>query len=79
MSIKGLILETYLINSRGVLIQLTQDIASMNDTLEQRNVGLLNPADTKIDGRRYYNYVGSLTVPPCTQDVLWIVVEKVIV
>ncbi|XP_048320891.1 carbonic anhydrase Nec1 [Ziziphus jujuba] len=59
------------------LSKLTQDIASMNDTLEQRNVGLLNPADTKIDGRRYYNYVGSLTVPPCTQDVLWIVVEKV--
>ncbi|KAK3442326.1 alpha carbonic anhydrase 7 [Eucalyptus grandis] len=43
----------------------------------ERTVGIVNPKHIKIGSRKYYRYVGSLTVPPCTQNVLWTIVRKV--
>ncbi|KAI6685814.1 hypothetical protein NL676_031727 [Syzygium grande] len=43
----------------------------------ERAIGIVNPNHIKIGSRRYYRYVGSLTVPPCTQNVLWTIVHKV--
>lgn len=36
----------------------------------------INPADLLPAGRSYYTYMGSLTTPPCTEGVLWLVMKQ---
>jgi carbonic anhydrase len=36
---------------------------------------LLNPLDLLPADRRYYTYMGSLTTPPCSEGVLWVVMR----
>jgi carbonic anhydrase len=36
---------------------------------------LLNPAELLPADRRYYTYMGSLTTPPCTEGVQWVVMR----
>ncbi|CAI9776465.1 unnamed protein product [Fraxinus pennsylvanica] len=60
------------------LSMMKQDLKAIVDTHNvERAVGIIDPKLIKLGSRKYYRYIGSLTVPPCTQDISWTIVRKV--
>ncbi|KAM7256205.1 hypothetical protein ACFE04_011946 [Oxalis oulophora] len=44
---------------------------------EEKDVGIVNPGMIKFGSRKYYRYIGSLTVPPCTEGIKTVSKEQV--
>ncbi|KAF7154698.1 hypothetical protein RHSIM_Rhsim01G0215100 [Rhododendron simsii] len=62
------------------LSEMKDHIEAVADTgEEERVVGMVDPKHIRIGNRnsKYYRYIGSLTIPPCTQDVVWTILSKV--
>lgn len=56
--------------------QLLEHIKKV-DHNEKIELGIVNPGLIKFGSRKYYRYIGSLTVPPCTEGIIWTIIKKV--
>ncbi|XVF20263.1 hypothetical protein REPUB_Repub11eG0182700 [Reevesia pubescens] len=60
------------------LSSLIDHLRAITDVTDAESaVGVIDPRHLKIGSRKYYRYIGSLTIPPCHENVVWSIVRKV--
>ncbi|KAF3615759.1 Alpha carbonic anhydrase 7, partial [Capsicum annuum] len=57
---------------------IEKDLKALADKKDaEKAIGIIDPNLIKLDGKKYYRNMGSLTVPPCSENVVWTIDAKV--
>ena len=78
-SYEGKLLVLAVLLERGKANPMIQTVWNNLPLEKQQTVSpsiLIDPSEALPEKREYFTYMGSLTEPPCTEDVLWIVMKQ---
>ncbi|KAL0534009.1 hypothetical protein IC582_028286 [Cucumis melo] len=59
------------------LSKMKENLEEISNTHEEKALDVIDLSLLEMQSSLYYRYIGSLTTPPCSQNVLWTIVRKV--